>query len=174
MSPTRTTEHRPLPVAPRPFEGEVLGGWIGRLAARYSMSVHEFAARHELELQLEDWAGWLVIPALQTQSVNTLAALMRMSRERITHVPAAPTWTGKRNHFCYCAQCVFLNPLDVTAPIWRRDWLDQNLSACPMHGVNFRTVSSARVIACKNLNELIQLVSRQERNLRNQILLKQR
>jgi hypothetical protein len=88
-----------LPVAPRPFEAEVLGGWIGRLAARYRMSVCEFAARYELELQIEEEAGWLVMPAIKQRSVDALAALTRMSPQQISdiHIPSA--WEGKRNYF---------------------------------------------------------------------------
>lgn len=33
---------RPLPVAPRPFEAKVLGGWIGRTASHYKLSVDAF------------------------------------------------------------------------------------------------------------------------------------
>lgn len=170
MSPTPITERRALPVAPRPFKAEVLGGWIGRLAARYRMSVHEFAARHDLDLQVEEGAGWLVMPALQKHAIDELAALTRMSRKQTKDIRAAPGWTGKRKHFCYCARCVFLNPLDVTAPIWRWEWLDPNLSACPTHGDAFRTLSSSRVLACRNFDQLLQLVSRQEQKLRNEIL----
>lgn len=174
MLPTLTTERRPLPVAPRPFEAEVLGGWIGRLAGRYRMSVDEFASRHELELQIEEGAGWLVMPALKKRSVDALAMLTRMSSKRIAEIRAAPNWTGRRNRFCYCARCVFLNPLDVTAPIWRWEWLDPNLSACPTHGEAFRTLSSGRILACRNFDQLLQLVSKHERKLRNEIAWKPR
>lgn len=152
----------------------MLGGWIGRLAARYRMSVHEFAARHELDLQIEEGGGWLVMPTLQKRSADALAVLTRMSRKQIQAIRAAPAWSGQRKHFCYCARCVFLNPLDVTAPIWRREWLEQNLSACPTHGDEYRTITSGRLLACRNLDQLLQLVSRQERNLRNEILWKPR
>ena len=55
MSPVPIAEMRPLPVAPRPFEAEALGGWIGRFAARYRMTVLEFAERHSLDLGIDDW-----------------------------------------------------------------------------------------------------------------------
>ena len=131
MSPMLTIERRPLPVAPRPFEAEVLGGWIGRLAARYRMTVPEFAARHELDFQIEDGGGWLTMSPLRSQSVDVLGALTRISRERIMAIHVPLPLTSKRTHFCYCARCVFLNPLDVAGPIWRWECLDPNLSACP-------------------------------------------
>lgn len=108
-----------MPVAPRPFEAEVLGGWIGRLAARYRMSVREFAARHELELQIEERAGWLVMSTIKQRSVDALAALTRMDPQQITDIHLPLAWEGKRNYFYYCVRCAFVNSLDVTAPIWR-------------------------------------------------------
>lgn len=166
MSPMLTAERRPLPVAPRPFEAEVLGGWIGRLAARYRMTVKEFAERHGLDLNVEDRGGWLTMPALEDQAADVLAALTRISREQIMLIHAPLPSTSKRTRFCYCARCVFLNPLDVAAPIWRWEWLDETLSACPVHDAEFTTLPSGRVLACGNLTHLMQLVSRNERYLR--------
>jgi len=145
----------------------VLGGWIGRLAARYRMSVLEFATVHHLGLRMEDERGWLLMPALQKSSLDALAALTRLGRTRIKGIDAPPAWTGERHHFCYCARCVFLNPLDVASPIWRTEWLDQDLFACRTHGDEFRTLRSGSVLACKNMDQLLALVSRQERDLRN-------
>ena len=166
MLPALIAELRPLPIAPRPFETEVLGGWIGRLASRYRMTVSEFAVRHGLDLQVEDGGGWLTMPALSNQSIDVLAALTRISMEQIMAIHVPLPSTGKRAHFCYCARCVFLNPLDVTAPIWRWEWLDDTLSACPVHKDEFTTLPCSRVHACGNLTQLLQLVSRHERELR--------
>ena len=166
MLPVPTAERRPLPVAPRPFEAEVLGGWIGRLAARYRMTVLEFAERHGLDLDLDGGPGWLTMPALSNQSVDVLADLTRISREQIMAIKVPSPSRSKRAHFCYCARCVFLNPLDVAAPIWRWEWLDETLSACPVHDEELTTLPSGRVLACGNLTQLLRLVSRHERELR--------
>jgi hypothetical protein len=109
------------------------------------------------------------VPAIKQQSIDVLAALTRMNPQQITdiHIPSA--WEGKGNYFYHCARCAFVNPLDVTAPIWRWEWLDQNLSACPTHSDEFQALQSRRVLACRNFNELLQLVIRHERELRNEI-----
>ena len=107
MSPV-TAERRPLPVAPRPFGAEVLGGWIGRLAARYRMTVKEFADRHSLDLGIDDGGGWLAMPALSNQSVGVLAAITRISRAQIMAIHAPSPFKSERVHFCYCARCVLL------------------------------------------------------------------
>lgn len=145
----------------------MLGGWIGRVAARYRMSVEEFAAAHELDLQTGVVAGWLLMPALRERSVDAVAALTRISKARIKGIDVPPAWTGAQHYFCYCPRCVFLNPLDVTAPIWKAEWLDPNLAACPTHTDEFRRLRSSSVLACKNFDQLLALVSRQERVWRN-------
>ena len=33
----------------------------------------------------------------------------------------------------YCRRCVFLNPLEVESPYWKRDWLLPTASVCPSH-----------------------------------------
>lgn len=170
MLPVLTAERRPLPVAPRPFEAEVLGGWIGRLASRYRMTVSEFAERHSLDLKIEDGGGWLTMPALGEPSASVLAAITRISREQIMAIHAPPQSSHKRSHFCYCARCVFLNPVDVAAPIWRWEWLDETLSTCPLHKDEFTTLPCCRVRACGNLMQLLQLVSRNERDLHHENL----
>lgn len=147
------SEQRPLPVAPRPFDAEVLGGWIGRIAARYRMSVQAFASKCELDLQTPDGQGWLLMPELLPHTAERLAMLTRISTGRIREIRVPPPWEGPRTHFRYCARCVFLNPLDVTAPIWRLEWLDQNLPACPIHKDEFQTLRAARVLACTNFEQ---------------------
>lgn len=170
MSHSLISEHRPLPFAPRPFEAEVLGGWIGRIASRYRMSVQAFAATCELDLQMPGGRDWLLMPKLQPEMVSRLAVLTRISTQGIIDIRVPLHWEGPRTHFCYCARCVFLNPLDVTAPIWRREWLDQSLSACPIHGDEFQTLQAGRVLACTNLDKLLDLVSHRERDMRYGIL----
>lgn len=138
------------------------------MAARYRMSVVEFAVAHQIDFGLSSaGGGWLLMLALKKPSVDALAALTRISKARIRGIAAPSTRTSARRHFYYCARCVFLNPLDVASPIWRVEWFDPSLSACPRHGDEFRTLHSGSVFACKNMDQLLALVSRQERDLRN-------
>lgn len=167
MSHSLIGEPRPLAYAPRPFDAEVVGGWTGRIAAHYKMYVQAFAATWELDLRTPDGQGWLLMPELRHHTAERLAALTWISRDRIKDIRIAPPWVGPRTQFCYCARCVFLDPLDVAAPIWRREWLEQSLSACSIHRCEFQTLRAGRVLACRNLNKLLALVSRRERQLRD-------
>lgn len=89
-----------------------------------------------------------------------------MDEKDIQAIPTPPPWTGARKTLRYCPRCVFVNDLDVTAPIWRRDWLDQEMTHCPADHSPFRTVPAIAALACRNLDQLITLVGRHERQLR--------
>lgn len=167
MSLALVIESRPLPVAPRPFEAEVLGSWIGRLASRYQMSVQEFAEAHQLELDIPKEGGWLMMQALPKRSVNVLAALTRLHDKQLQHLAIPALHTESKPLFRYCPRCVFLNPLEVAAPIWRCEWLDPTVVACPAHVIAFNTLHYRAAMACKNLDQLLRLVSRREQQLRD-------
>jgi len=72
----------------------------------YRMTVLEFAARHELDLQIEDGAGWPTMLPLRSYSVDVLGALTRLSRERIMAIHVSLPLTRKRTRCCYCAHGV--------------------------------------------------------------------
>ena len=73
--------------------------WVdgGRIAARYRMSVQAFEATCELDLQTPDGQGWLLMPELQQHAVDRLAALTRISRDRIKDIWVPPPWEGPRS-----------------------------------------------------------------------------
>ena len=166
--------HRPLPVAPRPFEGEVLGGWIGRIASRYKLPVHIFERTYGLNFEMAGGRGWLLLDGLSSETLRRLSALMRMDEKDIQAIPAPPHWIGSRKTLRYCPRCVFVNEEDVTAPIWRREWLDQELTHCSADHSPFRSVPAIAALACRNLDQLIALVGRYERLLRAEAYEKRR
>jgi hypothetical protein len=120
MLHTPSSLWRPLPVAPRPFEGELLGGWIGRVAGRYRMSVQDFAQANSLDLGLDSGKGWLLLDYLSDDAVAGLMVLMRMSKAEILAVRRPPSWIGPRKAFFYCPRCVFVNSADVTTHLATR------------------------------------------------------
>lgn len=134
--------HRPLPVAPRPFEGEVVGGWIGRIAARYKLPVQVLERTHDLNFEMPGGRRWGLLERRPGETLARMSALMRMDPNDIQAIPAQPPWAGPGKTLRYCPHCVFMNELDVTAPIWRRDWLDHTLTQCPTDHSTFRTVPS--------------------------------
>jgi hypothetical protein len=155
---------RPLPVAPRPFIQEALGGWIGRVASRYRMSVREFAEQMELDLEgHEGGAGWLLLPAQSTRTLGRLAVLARLDPEVLRAIEIPKDWIQLRKRYSYCPRCVFLNPDDVASPYWKRHWLDPAAALCEAHATPLRAIPASRVRTCQNLGQLLTLGSRYER-----------
>jgi hypothetical protein len=66
----------------------------------------------------------------------------------------------------YCRRCVFLNPLEVESPYWKRDWFLPTESVCPIHKERLTVLPAGRVRASANMLKLIRAVSRHERMLK--------
>lgn len=151
---------RSFPWAPRPFDDEALGGWIGRLAGAYRMTVDELADYAGLSVDMSI-PNWLAI-ALQGEDRRRLAALCRLSDEELPrgHDREKPA------HLEYCYRCLILNPVDVTAPYWRASWLEGFerewcQSRCPL----IQRTSLAVLRGNRNMAALVQLIC-QRRNSR--------
>lgn len=148
--------------------------WIDSIAARYKLPVQVFERAYDLNFEMPGGRRWLLLKRLPGETLARMPPLMRMDPKDIQAIPAPPPWTGPRKTLRYCPHCVFVNELDVTAPIWRRDWLDQTLTQCPTDHSTYRTVPSVAALACRNLDQLIALVGCYERVLRNDAVEKRR
>lgn len=152
---------RPLPLAPRPFLDEALGSWIGRLAARYRMAVVQLDADYELGLGLTGPLAWLLPSPMSTTTLDRLCTLTRLPAGAISALATGETpvrGQGTR----YCRRCVFLNPLEIESPYWKRDWLLLEPSACAVHDLQLTDLPAREVRGSPNMLVLIKRVGRQE------------
>lgn len=164
MSREALGSRRPLPVAPRPFQLEAFGAWIGRMASCYRMSVPEFDRQMGLGLKcLKGGAGWSLLPYQPVQTLENLADLARLEPTALQAIEIPEAWGRRRKHYRYCPRCVFLNPEDVGSPYWKRCWLDPAVAPCEVHATPLRVIPCARVRRCLNLAQLLSQVSRYER-----------
>ena len=63
---------------------EPIGGWLGRVAARYCMSVDELARHCGLGLAFDSLGSkWLQVSAVAKETLKRLAVLARLAREFI-------------------------------------------------------------------------------------------
>ena len=155
---------RPLPFAPRPFFDEALGSWIGRLAARYRVAVAQLDAEYGLGLVFSGPLAWLLPSPLSSISLSKLSELTRMPGDAISalsvgvaeRLPGAP----------YCSRCVFLNPLEVESPYWKKTWLVPDASVCDVHGLPLLTLTASLARDARNMLDLIKRVGRLERQRR--------
>ena len=162
-SPKPLREPLAWPVAPRPFAVEPISGWLGRVAARYRMSVHELAQLYGLEVAFCGYdSTWLEVSSFADATLDKLAALARLNVAELKALQwplvATPAQRGRRQLAC-CPSCLFLNPLDVTAPCWKREWLVSVMSTCPIHLRPMQNVSSLSLRKCGNFDHVLKAVS---------------
>ena len=156
------------PVAPRPFAVEPIGGWLGRVAARYRMSVDELALLYELELAFDrPVSSWLVVGRMGAATIDSLARLARVDPESL-YAMQGPAGPGHATHLAYCPSCLFLNPLDITAPCWRKEWFDASSNGCAIHAQRLTYLSITSLRKCDNFDKLLRVISRHERHRRAQ------
>jgi len=104
MSPTLNTpgaacsnRPRPWPVAPRPFDGEAFGGWLGRLAAKYSMTVEQLWTHADLGPMptLTQWK-WLLFPPVPIETLERFSQLTHVSVDRLRAMQTPIGWIYER------------------------------------------------------------------------------
>ena len=154
---------QPWPIAPRPFPDEAMGSWFGRLAARYHMSVSDFAKHNDIKLPtLERSVGWLLMPPLADKAIDRIAELARLSRDRIDAIQTPGEWITYRLKLSSCPICLFLNREDITAPRWLRDWLAPDYIPCQVHQTPTITVGAVYIEQCRNFTDVLNLVGAQQ------------
>ena len=146
---------------------EPIGSWLGRVAARYRMSVDELAEQYGLELDFDrSGNAWLLVTQIGGATIEKLAALAHVDAAVLDEMqlPQA-TWVQPRQLF-YCQVCIFLNPLDVTSPCWKLEWLDPSATGCAIHALPLRRLSISSLRSCGNFDKLLRLISSRERERR--------
>jgi hypothetical protein len=140
-----------------------MGGWLGRLAARYRMRVEEFAEGAGVDCDLAPTnVGWLLAPPLSARAIERLALQTRCAADRIRALQTPPEWLSDRSHLPYCFTCLFVNPLDAGAPRWKREWLHFDAEDCSDHGWPLRWIPVGKVRRCGHFGSLLKTISSRE------------
>jgi len=155
------------PVAPRPFSVEPIGGWLGRVAARYRLSVDELADQYGLDLDFDrPGNAWLFIGGLAVKTIDRLARLARIDPAILGAMQRLQAELGQSPQLAYCPSCLFLNPLDVTAPCWKQEWLVPTATRCAIHARPLTRLPESSLRACDNFDKLLRVISRREQQRR--------
>ena len=101
-----------------------------------------------------------------SDQLRRLARLARLDPDRLSVIEAPLSWRRDRIWAFYCADCVFLNPADVTAPRWKRAWLDPDAGWCDVHNMQLNTITASSVQSAKNFEHLLRMVSKLEQKRR--------
>lgn len=140
-----------------------MGSWLGRVAARYRMSVRQLCDEYGLRLDIDTArAGWLVLPPVPESIVGQLARLARLEECRLREIQTPAAWASPRRTHAYCARCLFVNPVDVTAPRWKREWIDPHAAVCEVHGTPLASIASSALRKCRNFDQTLKVVGRLE------------
>lgn len=130
----------PWPVAPRPFYEEAFGSRLGRVAAKYRISVAalwEMSADEPFPL-LEN-VGWVLFPCVGQIARDRLSMLARLDDDRLSRIKTPTEWMTPRHRLPYCFKCLVLNDAHVSAPRWKREWLNPGERYCRVHHSQLET-----------------------------------
>jgi hypothetical protein len=136
------------------------------------MSVAQLCDEYALSISNgEGHAGWLVQPPIADVTLGQLARLARLEEGKLREIQTPAAWATPRRTHAYCARCVFVNPIDVTAPRWKREWLDPHAAVCEVHGTPLASIASSALRSCRNFDQTLKVVGRLEfdrsRGMRN-------
>jgi hypothetical protein len=88
-------------------------------------------------------AGWILFPAISQSPLRRFATLARLDDGRLSHMQTPPAWVTDRRCMPYCFRCLVLNDVDVSAPRWKREWLDPTAEFCRVHHTLLETVPAS-------------------------------
>lgn len=142
-----------------PLPDETFGGWFGRVAGRYGITVDELAGAADIRVDLNpEGSGWLVAGAPGDGPLRRLAALCRLAPGDV-QVLSTP-WPVHVGDLIYCYRCLVLNPSDVFSPYWKRAWAGSSCSPCQAHDEWVGHLSPADMAQRRNLPRMLKMLKR--------------
>ncbi|MGZ2747243.1 TniQ family protein [Burkholderia stagnalis] len=151
---------KPWPIAPRPFFEEAFGSWLGRVAA-YQVSVSMlWETSTGLELPDLSRAGGILFPPVSSSPLDRLSELARLSDGRLKAIQTPSEWIVDQRYLVYCCRCLVLNEIDVSAPRWKREWLDPSAEYCRVHHCLLETIPASVFRRAANFDVALREISR--------------
>ena len=160
---------RPLPYACRPFPEEPLGGWLGRISGYYHMGIDELAAEFDVDFGLdEECRDWLSLPSQPEINLERIGYLTHSSPKDLRALEVNERWGRAAGAYRFCRTCLFVNPENVFAPRWIREWLNPEYGTCPKHG-EMELLDSSDLVIHRNFTALLHLVSSDSPKCRSRV-----
>src|SRR5260370_20841619 len=66
--------------------------------------------------------------------------LARLDNNKLSRIQTPAQWIMPRHRLPYCFKCLVFNDADVSAPRWKREWLDPGERYCREHHTALETV----------------------------------
>ncbi|WP_337588046.1 TniQ family protein [Paraburkholderia mimosarum] len=165
----------PWPVAPRPFFEEAFGSWLGRVAARYQISVRMlWESSIPNALPTLGTAGWILFPTLAEPTLERLSTLARLKDGCLKSIQTPVGWMTNRQRLPYCFRCLVLNDADVSAPRWKREWLEPTADYCQAHHTLLETIPASALRNAANFATALRAINRYRADCRYRYSIKAR
>jgi hypothetical protein len=126
------------------------------------MAVRQLDSDYGLGLSLTGPLCWLLPGPMSEDTRTRLAWITRTRADIISSLAVAAPASAVRGA-AYCRRCVFLNPIEVESPYWKREWLSPEALACAIHRTELTTLPALSVRQSANMTRLLRMVSRNER-----------
>jgi hypothetical protein len=86
--------------------------------------------------------------------------LARFDDARLSHVQTPPAWAADRRRMPYCFRCLVLNDADVSAPRWKREWLEPTADLCRVHHMLLDAVPASVFRLSGNFDAVLRAINR--------------
>jgi hypothetical protein len=150
----------PWPVAPRPFEHEAIGSWLGRVSTKYRISVSWlWASSVSKPFPSLGNAGWIMFPPLDAATIACLSVVGRVDAMRLQEMQTPAEWMETRCQMPYCFTCLTLNHADISASLWRKEWLHPEARCCSVHNREFDAIPAGVLRSAANFHGLMHAIS---------------
>jgi hypothetical protein len=132
------------------------------------MAIVQLCDAHGLDIDFRGSSlGWILLPQQPVRILQRLATLARLNLRELEAMQSGAEWPFAHTQASYCPRCLFLNELDVTAPVWKRSWLALCAAHCQRHDRSLGSISAGKLRHCRNFDDVVHAVGRQERRLRD-------
>ena len=126
------------------------------------MAVRQLDNEYGLGLVLTGPLSWLLPGQMSEDSRSRLGWITRTHADLISSFAITTTDSARRGA-PYCRRCVFLNPIEVESPYWKREWLVSEALVCAIHRSELSTLPGRKVRQSANMTNLIRAVGKYER-----------
>lgn len=101
-----------------------------------------------------------LFPPISQAALQQFAALARLGDDRLCHMQTPSEWITDRRQLDYCFKCLVLNDADVSAPRWKREWLEPDVEFCRVHRTLLETVPASVFRRSTNFDAALRQINR--------------
>jgi hypothetical protein len=111
-------------------------------------------------------AGWILFPGVSNSATRRFATLARLDVVKLSYIQTPSDRITDRRCMPYCSRCFVLNDAHVSAPRWKREWLNPTAELCRVHHKLLETVPASMFRLSNHFGAAHRAISRyRERNL---------